>query len=71
MPDKALDVAELADLLARAGLHLAPTQLEQLHGDIAPSYAALARLSRRVRERLAADSEPQHLFARGPVGDEP
>jgi len=71
MADKPLDVAELTELLRRAGLELTPAQLEQLHADIAPSYAALLRLSRRVRGRLAADSEPQHLFAAESLGDEP
>jgi hypothetical protein len=69
MTDKPLDAAALAELLRRAGLELTAAELEQLHADIAPSLAALARLRRRVRERLVADSEPQHLFAPGRLGD--
>jgi len=55
-------------LLARhAGLDLAPEAMAALLAEIEPSLAALLRMTRRVRTRLAAageaGGEPAHLFA--------
>jgi hypothetical protein len=69
LDDSDITLEEFTGIVRRAGLRLSPEDVTMLFSEIAASCAIVRQMTDRVRARLAAPSEPAHIFSREP-GDE-
>ncbi len=66
MDDPDITLEEFTDIVRRAGLQLSPDDMAMLFGEIATSCTIVRQMTDRIRARLAATSEPAHVFSREP-----
>jgi hypothetical protein len=66
LDDPDITLKEFIDIVRRAGLRLSPDDEAMLFGEIAASCTIVRQMTDRIRARLAAASEPAHVFSREP-----